>query len=90
MRRTLRGAATAAGAALAALGLVTGGGCRHQVQYDTTVTHAEEFHAAPSEERYNNAPELGYRKPPPKKEFKPSFGGGAGGPAGSGGMGAMQ
>jgi hypothetical protein len=88
MQSLFHKARTVAGAAWL-VSLVSGSfGCKHHVKHDTMVHHAEEFHSAPSEDRYNNPPELGYRKPPPKKEFKPSFGagGGGGGPAGMGGM----
>ena len=65
-------------------------GC-HQVEYDTRVPLVEEFRVAPDEERFNNPPEQGYRKPPPKKEFKPGLGGpmgpGGGGGGGRGGPG---
>jgi hypothetical protein len=60
-------------------------GC-HQVEHDTRVPLVEEYRVAPDEERFNNPPELGFRKPPPKKEFTPGLGGPMG-PGGGGGMG---
>lgn len=63
------------------------GGC-HTPRYDTSVPHVEEFKVAPAGEvRYDQPPEKGFTKPPPKKEFKPSFGG-ANGPSGPNGRGA--
>lgn len=47
----------------------------------------EEFVVPPDEARFNQPAELGYRKPAPKKEFKPGMGGMGGGPAGMGGGG---
>ncbi len=61
------------------------GGC-HTQQYDTSVPHVEEFKVAPAgEPRYDQPPEKGFTKPPAKKEFKPSFGGGPNGPGGGAG-----
>ena len=57
-------------------------GC-YTPKHDVSVPLVEEFKVAPNETRFDNPPEQGYRKPPPKKEFKPGMGGGAGG-----GMGA--
>ena len=60
-------------------------GCQSdRTQHDLRVPLVEEFNAPPDEARFNNPPELGYRKPRPKKEFKPGFGG-PGGPGGAGG-----
>ena len=69
--------------------LGAGLGChlRDSKKFDTSVQHAEEFNAPPKEARYDNPPESGYKKPPPKKEFRPGPGGpggGAGGPPGPG------
>jgi len=58
-------------------------GCQSK-RYDVSVPVVEEYRIAPDEARYNTPPESGYRKPPPKKEFKPRVGGG---PPGAGGMG---
>ncbi len=61
-------------------------GCRNTSnKFDTSVPHVEEFNAPPKEARYDNPPESGYKKPAPKKEFRPGPaqggpGGGAGGP----------
>lgn len=64
-------------------------GCSHTKTYDTDVPITEEWRTAPTgEERFDHPPERGYTKPPPKKEFKPSVGGGGGGMGGPG-MGAM-
>ncbi|MGL6074818.1 MAG: hypothetical protein ACRC8S_11710 [Fimbriiglobus sp.] len=68
-----------------AFGLLLAGlavGCQ-TAKYDVSVPHVEEFRAAPDEARYNTPPEQGYKKPPPKKEFRPGFGGPGG--AGMGG-----
>jgi hypothetical protein len=60
-------------------------GCQGTEKHDTEVPLVMEFVPPPDEERFNNAPEQGYRKPAPKKEFKPGFGApGSGGPGGSG------
>ncbi len=80
MRRRLAGCA---GWVIGAVGVA---GC-HTVQYDTRVPMVEEFRAPPDEARFNNPQEQGYRKPPPKKEFKPNpgaMGGGQGMGMGSG------
>lgn len=62
-------------------------GCQSsKTKHDLRVPTEEYFGAPPDEARYNNAPELGYSKPRPKKEFKPGFGG-PGGPGGAGGGG---
>jgi hypothetical protein len=50
-------------------------GCKHTVQYDTSVPVVEEYHAPPNEERFNNPPEKNWKAPPPKADFKPGFGG---------------
>ena len=70
-------------------GVVAGGlgavalGC-HTVEHDTRVPLVEEWKAPPNEDRFDNAPEQGYKKPPPKKEWgaKPGMAGSAmgGGP----------
>ncbi len=59
-------------------------GCQGTDKHDTDVPLVMEFVTPPDEERFNNAPEQGYRKPAAKKEFKPGFGGGPG----AGGAGA--
>lgn len=72
-------------------GCVAGGlgavavGC-HTIEHDTSVPLVEEWKAPPSEDRFNNPPEQGYRKPAPKKEFKPGLGGPNGPGGGGGGM----
>jgi hypothetical protein len=65
---------------LAAFGLITitALGC-NTAKYDVSVPQVEEYRIAPDESRYNTPPEQGYKAPPPKKEFKPGFGGNAGG-----------
>ena len=74
------------GAAGLAVGLAAG--CHH-TEYDTSVPRVEEFATAPAGERYDRPPEQAYRKPAPKKEFKPGLGpsGPAGGGMGGGGGG---
>lgn len=62
-------------------------GCQGTDKHETDVPLVMEFVPPPDEERFNNAPEQGYRKPPTKKEFKPGFGGPGGGGGGGGGMG---
>jgi hypothetical protein len=63
-----------------------GVGCQGPERHDTDVPLVMEFTPPPNEERYNNAPEQGYRKPAVKQEFKPGFGApGAGGAMGGGG-----
>jgi hypothetical protein len=72
-----------------AFGLLLAGlavGCQ-TAKYDVSVPQVEEFRVAPDEARYNSAPEQGYKKQAPKKEFRPGFGPGGGGPGGAG-MGA--
>jgi len=66
--------------------LAAGVGChwRDSKKLDTSVHHAEEFNAPPKEARYDNPPESGYKKPPPKKEFRPGPGGVGGGMGGPG------
>lgn len=57
-------------------------GCQSK-KYDVSVPVVEEYRVAPDEARFNTPPEQGYRKPPPKKEFKPGvMPGGPGGPGG--------
>ncbi|MGL6095278.1 MAG: hypothetical protein ACRC7O_05695 [Fimbriiglobus sp.] len=63
------------------------GGCKHTVQYDTSVPVVEEFHAAPNEDRFNQPPEKTWRPPPVKKDFKPGMGGPNGPGPGMGGGG---
>ena len=63
------------------MGTAMAGGCQHD-KPDINVPLVEEFRAPPNEDRFNNPPEQTYRKPPPKKEFTPGFGG----PNGPGGM----
>jgi len=65
------------------LGIVLG--CQSK-KYDVNVPVVEEYRVAPDEARFNTPPEQGYRKPAPKKEFKPGIG--PGGPGG--GMGGGQ
>lgn len=72
MRRT-----TLVGAALAALA-----GC-HTPKHDLTAKYPEEYVVPPTESRFDNPPESGYRRPAPKKDFTP--GPGMGGPPGVGG-----
>lgn len=77
-RRTL----TLAGVALAAAL-----GCQHQ-KPQLACEFPEEYNLPPDEARFNNPPESGYKKPPPKKETKPGMGGGGMGGGGFGnGMG---
>lgn len=66
-------------------------GC-HTVRkkYDTSVPVVEEWTPPPNEERYNNPPESGYKKPPARKDagkqgIGPMGPGGFGGAAGPGG-----
>ena len=73
-----------------AVGLLGGAGlvgCEHTKTYDTDVPMVEEFVLPPNEDRFDNPRELGYTKPPPKKEFKPSMGGPGGPGGGMGGPG---
>ncbi len=74
------------GAVLAFLAAV---GCAStQPKFPPPPPHVEEFVEPPDEARFNQPPEQGYRKPSPKKEFRPgpgaggmpSMGGGPGGP----------
>ena len=65
-----------------AAGLAALAGCRSE-RNELDVPLVEEWRAPPREERFDHPPELGYRKPPPKTEFKP----GLGGPGGGGGGG---
>lgn len=75
-----------AGGRWAVLAVVAAVGCAQTPKPDTRPpTQVEEFVVPPDEARFNQPPELGYRKPPPKKEFKPGMGGGGGMP-GMGGM----
>ena len=73
-------------AALLAIGLASG--CLNKSKkLDTNIQHSEEFNPPPKEARYDNPPESGYKKPAPKKEFRPGPGqggpgGGASGPSG--------
>lgn len=69
-------------------GLTATVGCYSTDSKDTSAPFVEEFRVPPNEERFNNPPELGYRKSEPKPEFKPSAGG-LGGPSGPGGMSGM-
>ncbi|HET6576409.1 MAG TPA: hypothetical protein VFG68_22610 [Fimbriiglobus sp.] len=62
-------------------------GCTGPEKASTELPLVEEFRAPPSEDRYNNPPEQGYRPPPPKKEFTPGMGTGPGPMMGGGGMG---
>ena len=59
-------------------------GCQGTDKHDTDVPLVMEFVPPPDEDRFNNAPEQGYRKPQTKKEFKPGFGGGPGAGGGDG------
>lgn len=75
------------------LGVAAAVGCETVNPKNTNVPLVEEFRLAPDEERFNNPPEMAYRKPPPKEEFKPGFGGPngpgggmSGGQAGSAGL----
>ena len=63
-------------------------GCHHP-KYNLTAKYPEEYAVPPNEPRFDNPPESGYRKPPPKKDFAPGPGGpgGGGGGMGGGGMG---
>jgi hypothetical protein len=68
-----------------------GVGCGTINPKSTNVPIVEEFRLAPNEERFNNPPEMAYRKPAPKQEFKPGFGGPNGpGPGGGGGLSGGQ
>ena len=58
--------------------LAAGFGCTSPEKASTEIPLVEEFRAPTSEDRYNHPMEQGYRKPPPKKEFKPSTGAGGG------------
>jgi len=58
-------------------------GCHHD-KYGLKAKHPEELVIPPNEPRFNNPPQSEYKKPPPKKEFRP--GPGMGGP-GMGGPG---
>lgn len=69
----------------AVVGLLALAGC-NTPQYDVSVPIVQEYRVPPDEPRFNNPPENGYKKPPPKKEFKP----GMGGPGGPGMMGMPQ
>jgi hypothetical protein len=64
-----------------------GAGCAGPGRDATEVPFVEEFRPPPNEDRFNNPPEQGYRKPPPKKEFKPGMGAGNPGMGGMGGPG---
>lgn len=57
-------------------------GCNTPHKYDTSVPYVEEFRPPPDEARYNNPPEQGWKRPPPKKEFKPGAAGMGGGSPG--------
>jgi hypothetical protein len=76
------------GRRVAVVAILAAVGCQSGAKPDLREpTRVEEFVAPPDEARFNQPPEMGYRKPPPKKEFKPGMGGMGGGPAGMGGMG---
>jgi hypothetical protein len=53
-------------------------GCQGE-KHNLAVEFPEEYTLPPDEPRFNNPPESGYKKPPPKKEFKPGMGNGPGG-----------
>lgn len=59
-------------------------GC-HTDKYGLKTKHAEEMVVPPDEPRFNNPPESEYKKPAPKKEFRPGPGGGGGMMGGRGG-----
>jgi hypothetical protein len=54
-------------------------GCHHD-KYGLKTTRAEEMVLPPDEARFNNPPESEYKKPTPKKEFRPGPGSMGGGP----------
>lgn len=71
---------------LTVVGVIATVGCYTSKKAELTHPHVEEYMVAPQETRYDNPPESGYKKPPPKKEFRPGVnapgmeGGGPGGP----------
>ena len=66
------------------IGLGAAAGCHHADPKSVDVPLVEEFKAPPQEDRYNQAPTQQYKKPDPKKEFKPGMGGPGSGPPGMG------
>ena len=69
---------------LAGLTLAVLLGCHHD-KHNLAVEFPEEYTLPPDEARFNNPPESGYRRPPPKKEFRPGLGNGPGGMGSPGG-----
>jgi hypothetical protein len=61
-------------------------GCHHD-KYGIKTSHPEELTVPPDEPRYNNPPQSEYKKPPPKKEFRPGMGAPGGPGGGMGGVG---
>lgn len=69
------------------VGLTAAAGCGTTDPKDVSAPYVEEFRAPPDEDRFNHPPEMGYRKPAAKQEFKPGFGGPNGPGGGAAGFG---